>query len=485
MITKSDFVKHEKCPLWLWLVKARKDLLPEVTPELQRIFDFGNLIDQLVRKLYPEGVEIEGYHQQGWANTQIAIDKGATVMFQPTAITLDGLSAKADILTKDPETGLWDLREVKSSTKVKEEHFVDVAFQRICFERAGVKIGRTFLVHINNEFVRNGEIDPDTFFTAEDITEEVLEHTHSAQLQIEEAKKIAAHAKAPDGLLIQKCTDPVKCEYLEYYIHGFPEIYNIADSIPDEHLKALLDRGTLDYTKLPQELLDKVGFQPPVPFEEIDIKGIKKELGKLEYPLYFFDYETYSAGIPPFDGFHPYQQIPFQYSLHIQREKGGLLEHKEFLAREFTNPIPELLEQLKADIGPKGSVIVWYENFEMGRNIEMAKMYPEYVDFLLDLNSRMFDLMLMFKMKNQLYLHSEFGGSASLKKVLPVICPELAYDDLEIKEGGTASASWPILTAPETQKDQKAKLADDMSKYCERDTEAMVGILERLQKKIE
>ncbi|KKS30831.1 MAG: hypothetical protein UU93_C0030G0007, partial [Candidatus Amesbacteria bacterium GW2011_GWA2_42_12] len=108
MLTKSDFVKHEECPIWLWLHKSRPDLLPEVSPELERVFDTGNQVDQLARKLYPEGIEIEGYFNEGWANTKIAIDRGERVMFQPTAVTLDGLSSRADFLTKDEATGLWD-----------------------------------------------------------------------------------------------------------------------------------------------------------------------------------------------------------------------------------------------------------------------------------------------------------------------------------------------------------------------------------------
>jgi hypothetical protein len=388
-----------------------------------------------------------------------------------------------DILTKDDQTGLWDLREVKSGTSVKEEYLVDIAFQRICFERAGIKIGKTFLIHINNQYVRQGEIEFEKLLVTEDVTREVLEHKEAALTQIEEAKKIIASTKTPDLLLIRKCHDPKKCDYLSHYIHGFPEVYGLVDSFPDEHLKVLLDRGVLDHTRLSRETLDRVGYISPVPFEEIDSKGIKKELNKLIYPLYFFDYETYGPAIPPFDGLRPYQAIPFQYSLHIQKDKGGPVEHREFLARSFVNPMPELLEKLKQDIGPTGSVIVWNQTFETSRNKEMAVMYPESAEFLTDLNSRMFDLMNLFKFKRKLYRHSEFAKSHSLKSVLLVICPELSYESLEIKEGGTASASWAILTSEQTSAEEKERLTHAMLEYCGRDTEAMVCILKHLETK--
>ncbi len=479
MITKSDFIKHEECPIWLWLVKYRKDLLPKQSEALTRIFTNGNLIDELARKLYPEGIEIEDRFERGYINTKRMIEEGATVMFQPTAITNDGLGCTADILTKDLKMGLWDLREVKSSTSVKEEHLVDVAFQKICFERAGIKIGRTYLIHINNEYVRQGEIEPEKLFVEEEITEQVAEHMDEARKQIEEAKLIIGNIRSPDMALIQKCHNPEKCDWLDFYIHGFPEIYEIAETFPDDHLKILLDRGTLDYTRLPQQLLDRVGFVEPVAFEEIDREGIKKELADLVYPLYFFDYETYSAGIPPFDGTKPYQQIPFQYSLDIMDEPGGEIIHKEFLARSFVNPMAELIENLKKDFGPKGSVVVWNASFETLRNKEMAEMFPEEAEFLLDLNERMFDLMLLFKFDRKIYIHSEFNKSASLKKVLPVLCPELAYTDLEIQEGGTASASWPVMTNEETPEEEKGNLARAMLAYCGRDTMAMVGIFRK------
>ncbi len=160
------------------------------------------------------------------------------------------------------------------------------------------------------------------------------------------------------------------------------------------------------------------------------------------------------------------------------------MRHTEFLATKFENPVPELLAQLKRDIGPAGSVLVWYESFEKSRNVEMAKMMPEYADFLGDVNERIFDLYDIFKIKNEIYADSEFQGSASLKAVLPVLCPELSYESLEIQEGGTASASWPILTGDETPVAEKKQLENDMLAYCKRDTEALVGILKRLYEDI-
>ncbi len=144
-----------------------------------------------------------------------------------------------------------------------------------------------------------------------------------------------------------------------------------------------------------------------------------------------------------------------------------------------------MLAQLKKDIGPKGTVIAWFASFEKTRNEEMAKMEPAYADFLKSVNDRVFDLMLIFKFKNQMYIKSEFKKLASLKIVLPVLCPELSYESLAIRAGGEASASWPVLTGNIASAKEKAELEKNMLDYCRRDTDAMVGIMDRVLKDIQ
>lgn len=484
MLTKSNFMKYIECPMYFWLSKHRPELIPENTPELERIFATGREVDDLARNLFLNGVEVGGYNREGWANTKQAMAKTPAVLFQPTAVTDDNLSCRADILTYDRKNKAWDIHEVKMGTKVKPENIIDVAFQRNCFEKAGVKIGKTFLVHINNKYIRNGAIEPEKLFISEDITEVVIQKTQEVREAITDALNVLEVNVAPDIHLIGKCSNPKRCEYLKYYIDGYPEVYDKLGELPEKLLRALLLRKVLKLEMVPKRLIDSIGFIPEAPFERIDAPAIKQELRKLEYPLYFFDYETYGSAIPPFDGYRPYQQIPFQYSLFMQKNESADLEHFEFLARSFADPVPALLEKMKKDIGPKGSVIVWFASFESGRNREMAELYPRYADMLNAINGRIFDLMLLFKFKNQLYVHSEFEKSASLKKVLPVLCPELAYDDLAIQEGREASASWPIMTSAATTEDERARLAKDMLVYCKRDTEAMVGILEKVKKEV-
>lgn len=206
----------------------------------------------------------------------------------------------------------------------------------------------------------------------------------------------------------------------------------------------------------------------------VDREALDHFLGEILYPVYYFDYETSQSLLPPWEGTRPYQQVPFQYSLHIQREPDGEVEHREYLHRDESNPMPELLERLRQDVGEVGSVLVWYEPFEKSRNTEMAATFPEYATFLGDLNERVIDLMKPFSDKT--ITDPAFMGSASIKKVLPVLVPELAYEDLDIQDGASASRLWKEVTFTNSEASVRDKIYADLVDYCTRDTWAMVAI---------
>lgn len=482
LLTKTEFIKYIGCPIHLWLTKHRPELLPKETPSGMRILAMGREVDNLSRQLFPDGTEVEGFNEEGWNNTQKIIRGTSKVLFQPTVIA-DLLTCRADVLTKNSDNS-WDINEVKMGASVKEDYVYDLAFQRICFENAGIQIGRTNLIHINSQYVRNGDIEPEKLFISEDITNEVETKISETKELIPRALQVSESDKTPDPELLQSCPNPKTCDFLQYYCEGIPEVYSVVAKLPTKHLLELIGREILDPKKIPASVLKSIGYKSASKFTKINAPAIREELKALKYPLYFFDYETYSAAIPPFDGTRPYQNIPFQYSLIIKEGLKSAIHHTEFLARSFENPVPALLSQLKKDIGVKGSVIAWNASFEKKRNEEMAKMEPAFSEFLKSVNDRVFDLMIIFQFKNQLYTKSEFHKSASLKTVLPVICPELSYGSLAIQEGGEASASWPTLTNDKISEAEKEQLANDMLTYCKRDTEAMVCILDQVNKEI-
>jgi hypothetical protein len=213
----------------------------------------------------------------------------------------------------------------------------------------------------------------------------------------------------------------------------------------------------------------------------IDTSQVKNFLNVINYPIYYLDYETSSNAAPLWNQTSPYQQVPFQYSLHIKRHQNATLEHFDYLHKAKDNPMDSLLENLRKNIGDSGSVIVWNKSFEMDRNNEMAKYAPKYADFLSNINSRVVDLMDPFK--ENMITDPAFKGSNSIKDVLPVMVHDYSYNDLEINDGGTAASVWKAVTLQDGP--NKEKVYGDLIKYCERDTEAMVKIHEVIKEEID
>ncbi|MBU1685254.1 DUF2779 domain-containing protein [Patescibacteria group bacterium] len=479
-ISKTDFVRYLECPLYAWLWKNRPEL--REGHQNSRIADQGYEVEQIAHGLFEAGKEVQGNYEEAERNTKELIKTGVNVLYQATALA-DHYLARADILKRDDE-GKWHLYEVKSSTKKKPEHVADLFFQLYAFTKAGLELASINLVRVNNEYVYNADkgLEVDQFLKTEDLTDEIREKASDFEPQIEEAFKLLTSESEPIVKTLKKSFKyelPAKFE--EYYRRGIPEysIYDISgirkgnlEKLSDMGIKMIADIPDGFFSSDPQNLQAELTKQKT---EHKDIPMIKAELGMLEYPLYFLDYETINPAIPLFDQTRPYQQIPFQYSLHVIDEVGAEPRHMDFLHTEKTNPIPPLLGALRGHIGGTGTVLVWNETFEKGCNTAMGESCPEHAGFMADVNGRVYDLMKIFKDKYQDY---RFKGSASIKNVLPILAPELSYKSLEIQHGGMAMDG--IIDLIEDKAENREDLIEDLKTYCGQDTFAMVRIFDVL-----
>ena len=488
MLTKSDFLKYTQCYKYLWLHKYRQDLVsPEAKSALKRIFDEGYEVENYAYKLFPAGVS--AYDEdiaEAVAKTKKLVKARQKTIFQPT-ISNSKVFCRADIIRRYTKSGNWDIYEVKSSTQVKDIHLIDLAFQKICFEESWLKIGKLYVIYVNGEFLRRGPIDPKKFLKIVDVTRAVEALIKKVGLDIEMAHKILENKNEPEVKILKQCHSPYDCEFSDHCRKHLPKdsIYGIAGGLSTEKLEMLLDQGILEIKDIPEGIVTNksgLGYINAVKSKKvfIDSLAIKEELSSLEYPLYFLDYETFGPAVPLFDGYKPYQRIVFQYSLHIKRSPDALLEHYQYLCASIKDPTSELLGSLSKFVGEKGSLISWNKSFEMGCNKEMRERKKQHALFLKSVNDRMYDLMQCFK--KGYYVHKDFKGSASIKRVLPVMVPKLSYKDLNIQEGGTASESWLKVNDPKIGQKEKDDLAKDMLAYCRLDTLAMVEILEVLKK---
>lgn len=485
-LSKSDFLKYQCCPSYLWLWKNKKDVVPvDDEEEINRRLEQGNEIERYARELFPMGKLVESYGKKARDETEQLINSEVKVIFQATVYTDKGLLAMADVIEFDEPSQSWNLYEVKSTNSVKAEHIHDLAFQRVAFEDSGYKIGKVGVIHLNKSYVRKNGVEAKELLTQTDVTDKVIEILPTIRQMAYEAIELLQKTEEPKSCSCRLKPKSGHCPTFQYFNPDIPEysVFNIS-RIGAKNLALLVDDEIHEVHDVPEDIKLSIGQQNQVTVAKtkepiIDRSAIKELLSELEYPLYFLDYETVSSALPMFVGCTPFQQIPFQYSLHVLREPDGELEHYEYLGRDNrVAPMPELLASLKSHLGDKGSVIVWYKVFEMGRNTEMAKSYPEYAEFLEGVNNRVFDLMDVFS--KQHFVHHEFKGSSSIKYVLPVLVPEFSYKEMDIQNGLVASIRWYDAVMGVADTDQAEKTFGDLLKYCCLDTLAMVKIYQYL-----
>ncbi|MBN1262832.1 MAG: DUF2779 domain-containing protein [Candidatus Pacebacteria bacterium] len=486
------FLRH---PAWLWLKKYQKEKLPAIDEATQEMFDVGHDFEKYAEELFPEATRLGFSSYDEYislpARTAATLKAGAKTILQGR-FEADGITCIVDVLDRASKD-TFDLIEIKSSSKAKPEHEYDLAFQLAVLTKAGIKVRNIAVIHANREYVREGNIDSAQLTQKTDVTGAVHALSEITEEQVQKAFDVLAQNKMPDlSLRFANQLEVPRvnwlAEWLDIYKSLNPNLdpYSIYSlSYPSaEQIGKLEDAGITFLKDIPDEecLRDKQLAQVKTTRENqriLEKEKIKEFLDTFQYPLYFFDYETFSSIIPDFDGLSPYKDYPFQYSLHVIDSPGAEVKHAEYLYQENSNPTPALLQKLKQDIGDTGTVLTWNMSYEKGCNERMANLYPEYKEFLDRLNERIMDLMTLFS--EMWFFDKDFFGSASIKNVLPVLCPDLSYKELMVSDGLASRRTWTQTFLKGKNQEQKKQIISDLSKYCTLDTFAMVRILEELQ----
>jgi len=497
-LSKTNYLRYRDCQKNAWL-KIHK---PEISNQYPlssfelNIIETGNEIDVLARELFPNGILIENREDNEY--TKQLMDGKSPVIYQPVFITPKYITA-CDIFVFDESTGCYDLYEVKSSTGKEEDggrntkdYIVDMAFQKVVLEDLNITINKTYLVRLNKEYIKRGDIDIKELFLIEDFSAQVSEILPEIRENMAFAYDFLSQEKEPKGHcdciirgLNGHCTtSPYSNKDIpEYPVHQISRIHRTK-------LINLVDNNIFSIYDVPEdfELSENQRRQVNTAQwnrEYVDHDGIIDFLDTIQYPIAFLDYETYPSAIPRFDGYRPYQQIPFQFSLHVKETPDSELIHFEFLHTEDSCPDESFAKALDKYVPKTGSVVVWNMKFEKGINTQTAERLLKYAKLLQSINDRVVDLIIPFSGKTIVYDHPQFKGSASIKYVLPALVPELSYKDLHIQEGGTASDTWNSIVMGEySDNDLKTKI-QALKDYCLLDTLAMVKIWEVLKNKVD
>jgi len=485
-LSKSTFIRGLQCEKSLYLYKKHYKLKDPTSPSLQAIFDQGNQIGVLAQSLFPGGIDASPSSHfrmmESVIKTKEFLENGESVIYEAT-FTYNEVLAALDILVKDKDG--WKAYEVKSSTSVSETYVKDAAIQYYTIINSGIGLVDISVIHINNQYVLDGDLDINQLFTIESVKDKVLDYLPRISNEVSRLKNVIELDSAPNVDIGSHCNEPYDCDFKGTCWKHIPEysIFNISRLKTDKKFElynqgiTTLDQVDLSQTKLSENQILQV---------ESEVEGksyinkdeIRKFLNNINYPLYYLDFETINPGVPKYQGTRPYQQVLFQYSLHINKTEGSELIHKEYLADPKKDPRTGFIEQLISECGNYGDILVYNVGFERGRLNELIDQFPDYNDPLQAIIGRLKDLMIPFQ--NKWYYTPEMKGSYSIKYVLPALAPKFSYDHLKIKDGGMASSIYLSMTNNNFNGDE-ISTRKDLLEYCNLDTYAMVKIIEKLK----
>tara|TARA_B110000908_G_scaffold167088_1_gene219396 strand:- start:213 stop:1691 length:1479 start_codon:yes stop_codon:yes gene_type:complete len=485
-LSKSTFIRGLQCEKSLYLYKHHYRLKDPTPTSLQAVFDQGNNIGILAQQLFPNGADASPENHfkmvESVEKTLNFISQGESIIYEAT-FQFNNVLAALDILVRDEEG--WKAYEVKSSTKVSETYIKDAAIQYYTITNSGIDLKDISIVHINNQYTKDGELDIHQLFSIKSVYDEVLEFLPRIPSEVRRLKSVIESPEIPNVDIGYHCSDPYDCDFKGTCWKHIPDysVFNIS-RLNKEKKFDLYNQGviTLDQIDLSEASLNPnqvLQVQSEINGKRhINLDEIRNFTSGLNYPLYFLDFETIGPAVPKYEGSRPYQQLVFQYSLHIQETSSSEIIHREYLADPTEDPRIGFIEQLIEGCGTSGDVLVYNIGFERGKLNDLREVFPQYSRELREIVNRLKDLMIPFQQK--WYYTPEMKGSYSIKLVLPALVPELSYNDLEIKEGGTASNIFLSMVNGTFEGDAE-ETRRQLLEYCEMDTFAMVKILDTLR----
>ena len=508
-LSKSRYTTFRQCPKALWLSVYKPDEGEE--PNLATIEE-GKIVGQHAKGLFGNYTDVTAYKSDGSLDISKMIEDTKKAMNNPDVETIceaafsnNGCYCAVDLLHR--ENGGWAIYEVKSSSHneqpdkngkpkkddISQSYIWDIAYQKHVLTQYGIHVTGTYLVRIESSYVRQKVLDVKQLFHIKDMSELIAPELKKVAEYCEAAKALLAKNAEPKSELHAGCHSPHDCAFKEYCmkLHNVPtpsvfDLYSIGwnkaieiykETIGEVDYPSLLKSGKITQARHLRQIDAELKHK-----DLINKEAIRKWLKEnINYPVYHLDFETMKSAIPLFPGTHPFQQIPFQYSLHIE-QADGTVEHREYLAQaNGENPMRQLAEQLCTDIPTHVRVLAYNKDFEQGRIEEMAKAFPDLHDHLMAIHDNIRDLAVPFQ--KWYYYRPAMNGSFSIKAVLPALFPndpKLDYHNLPglVHHGGEAMAIFPAML--NMTEDEVKAARKSLLEYCWLDTWSMVVILRKL-----
>ena len=484
-ISKSKFMAGRQCLKRIYFQVHQPELAAEPDASSEAAIEQGREVGLLARKLFPCGVEVggsAGLDQAIRATRELIANPEIPAIFEGT-FEHGGVLVRVDILHRRRD-GRWRLIEVKSTTNVKDHHVGDVAIQHRVVRRSGIYLASSCLAHVNRDYIyQGGGLDVHRFFRIRNITRRVEKLQSKLPTMLRSQLSVLGMPDAPHVAPGRHCTTPVTCEFFSHCNPPLPDDHILR--LPRIHASTVAKLAALGVQSI-QDIPENYPLTERLRRACTSVQTgkpwlgheLKEELGKLKYPLYFADFETLNPAVPRFAGMRPYDHIAFQWSVHMQRQPGEAPEHLEFLATDKGDPRPAFISALCDVLGDCGSIVVYHQQFESRRLSELAAWLPGFSDRITKIQRRLWDLLPIIR--DHVY-HPAFGGSHSLKSVLPALVPDMTYEGMEVADGQAAGLAWESLIHGGLEEIERQRIRKVLVDYCGQDTLAMVRLLEKLK----
>jgi hypothetical protein len=484
-LSKSKIIAFRQCPKRLWLELHKPELRDDSSSAA--VFQIGYHVGDIARTIYdPEKtgvtIDIEALgHGAALARSAELLALGRFPVFE-AGVSIEGALAYADVMIPDHSDGSlrWKMIEVKSSTGVKPYHQDDIAVQSHIAASAGILLSSVAVAHIDNSFVYDGDGNYQGLLREVDLTQETLSRSSEVMEWISGAQLVAGLKEEPKVPTGPHCTTPFTCGFCDYCNRDKVWTEYPLVSLPRLHYRKreqFETEGYEDIRDVPDEYLNTVQNrvkQCSVSGEAFfDAEGASVDLAPYGFPAYFLDFETVNFPVPIWKGTRPYQQIPFQFSVH-RIDEDGSIQHAALLDLTGDDPSESFAQALIDQCGENGPVFVYNAGFENRIMGDLVGRFPEFASCLKAIIERVVDLLPIARSR---YYHPSQHGSWSIKAVLPAVCPDLCYDQLDgVQDGGMAVDAFKEAIATGTDPSRKQEIELQLLEYCKLDTFAMVRL---------
>ena len=543
LLSKNQFLKGRRCPNLLWYSIHQPDQIAQPSIISKAKVRQGRMVAHVAQDLFPNGYRFQRTLQaedvsnsnragkfynlhdpdlpkdirdklnpsNGIPLLEVPITDGKSCMFADILVPVESSnqpkSSQSDSSpSESSQEQRWDLVEIKSAIGLKREHYADVAYQSVILKNAGFSIRNYYIYYINNNYVRGKKVNLKRLFKREKVNLKIQKLTPRIEEDIASYQRIltltepprqsagkpeqdenrSREINLPEKVLNRHCQKPVYCPLQPVC---WPDLKH-ADILNlhrgRQLAMELMEKGFHSLSELTDTSMlsehQRIQYQCEKNQEEhLNVEEIRKFLKQLRYPLYYLDLEAFQSIVPLYENTKAFDQIPFQFSLHIQQTEGGPVEHTSFLHRSDQDPRAPFLHALVENIGPDGTILAYNAEFEMQRFDFVSKQVPEHRKWAQQAITRFIDLYQPFR--NFHYYHYNQNGSVSMKNVLLAMTGK-SYGDMTIKDGLTASQEYSRITFGEVSEEEKDRVRQQLLDYCNLDTEAMVEIIRTLQEKV-